>query len=106
MTPPLKDLILVGGPKERISPVFLLCPLQVAVNINQKQVLLFMSRDLCVLMNTVFSLNANKSCFYLLLTPSIPTSYLIRINAICEVKLLLTANDHLLFLKITLGVVH
>lgn len=48
-------------------------------------------------MNSVFSLNANRSCFCLLLTPPIPILYLIKINAICEVELLHATNDNLLF---------
>lgn len=54
MSPPLKDLILVGGPKEMISPMFLLYLSENSFNVDQKQVLLSMSRDLCVWMNAVF----------------------------------------------------
>lgn len=54
MSPPLKDLILVGGPKEMISPMFLLYLSENSFNVDQKQVLLSMSWDLCVWMNAVF----------------------------------------------------
>lgn len=84
---PLKDLILVGGPKEKISPMFLLCLYESrSRNWSKASFPVCVTRPL--LMNTVFSLNENISCFCLLLTPPIPTSCLIKINAIYEVELL------------------
>lgn len=95
---PLKDLILVGGPKEKISPMFLLCLYEsCSRNWSKASFPVCVTRPL--LMNTVFSLNENISCFCLLLTPPIPTSCLIKINAIYEVELLVA------FFKITLGIV-